>query len=174
MNRVSLWVKLIEREVEFAPGAAPEIYHSVSTSDHVCVLAVTPDGRIPLVRQYRPALEGFTLELPAGMIDKDEAPAMTAGRELLEETGFPAIKVHALGVHSTDSGRLGSRTHSYFAETAGRMRGFEPEAGVVPQLVSPAELLDLVFSGEFSVQAQLGTLFLAVQRGHLKLPNRAR
>ena len=64
-TEVSPWVDLVAREVEFSPGATFEVYHSVETFDYVIVLAVTPDGRIPLVRQYRPAVESFTLELPA-------------------------------------------------------------------------------------------------------------
>src|SRR5215213_5325136 len=81
---ISPWVELIARDVLFSAGSPPETYHSVRTPDYVVALAVTPDGRIPLVSQYRPALEGFTLELPAGLTDPGEDPAQTASRELLE------------------------------------------------------------------------------------------
>lgn len=54
------------------PGKAQaEDYHSLRQTDYVSVLAVTDDGRVPLVRQYRPALEKFTLELSGGLRDGD-------------------------------------------------------------------------------------------------------
>src|SRR3954469_21250664 len=90
---ISPWLELIARDVVFSAESAPETYHSVRTPDYVVALAVTPDGRIPLVSQYRPALEAFTLELPAGLTD----PAATASRELLEETGYPTRAIYSLG-----------------------------------------------------------------------------
>ena len=96
-TRLSPWAEIIERVVEFTPGAKPDIYHAVSQTDYVAIVARTSDGTIPIVRQYRPALETFTWELPAGMLDKDEQPADCC-RELLEETGFPAQKVHRSAV----------------------------------------------------------------------------
>ena len=168
---VSPWVDLIAREVEFAPGAEPQIYHSVRCSDYVVVLAITPDGRIPLVRQYRPAVENYTLEFPAGIIDRDEGAAATARRELLEETGFPAQTVYPLGVNKTDAGRLSNRVHSYLIETSAQVPDFKPEEGLTTSLVTSSELLELVLSGEFDAQTDLGTLLLAVIHGHLKLPN---
>jgi len=69
----------------------------------MAVLAVLPDGRIPIVRQYRPALESFTWEFPAGLVDPDEDPAACCRRELLEETGYVARAVHALGAYAPDT-----------------------------------------------------------------------
>ena len=71
-RRVSPWMAIIEREVEFAAGAECEIYHAVSQQDYIAIVAALPDGRLPIVRQYRPALESFTWELPAGLMDPDE------------------------------------------------------------------------------------------------------
>ena len=48
----------------------------------IAIVSALPDGRLPIVRQYRPALEGFTWELPAGLIDPDE----DAGRILPSRT----------------------------------------------------------------------------------------
>ena len=47
-----------------------------------------PSGRIVLIEQYRPPVDGPVLEFPAGLIDPGEAPEKTAVRELLEETGY--------------------------------------------------------------------------------------
>lgn len=65
-KRVSPWMAIIEREVEFAPGAEREVYHAASQQDYIAIVAALPDSRFPIVRQYRPALESYTWELPAG------------------------------------------------------------------------------------------------------------
>src|SRR3989339_2096073 len=54
----------------------------------VCVLALTPENNVLLVKQYRPGPEKILLELPGGGIEAGEAPEQAAARELLEETGF--------------------------------------------------------------------------------------
>lgn len=73
-STLSPWVDIIAREVEFAPDEPTQTYHAVGQLDYLAIVALTPDGRFPLVRQYRPALEAFTLELPAGLAE----PAVSA------------------------------------------------------------------------------------------------
>ena len=62
-----------------------------------CVLAVRPDGKILMVRQYRNALDRFTLEVPAGKRDSlNEDTSICAARELEEETGYRAGKLEKI------------------------------------------------------------------------------
>ncbi len=138
MTRISRWVTLMAREVEFSPGAASETY---------------------------------TFEFPGGIIDTAEGPAGTAARELLEETGFPSKTVHQLGVTKNDAGRLGNRVHSFFIETETLMPNFRSEDGITIHLVTPSKLVDMILSGSFDAQANLGTLLLAVIRGCFELPS---
>ena len=70
----------------------------VATPGAVAVVPVTDDGRVVLVSQYRPAIGGHILELPAGMRDiEGEDPAVTAKRELREETGWEAGAMEFIG-----------------------------------------------------------------------------
>ncbi|DAZ97347.1 TPA: hypothetical protein N0F65_010781 [Lagenidium giganteum] len=55
------------------------------------------DPRVILIRQYRPPVGKWVLELPAGLIDPDETPEQAATRELLEETGYHATRVLHIG-----------------------------------------------------------------------------
>jgi 8-oxo-dGTP pyrophosphatase MutT (NUDIX family) len=166
---ISPWMKVIEREVEFAPGQPPELYHAVGQSDYIAIVALTPDGRIPIVRQYRPALERFTWELPAGMVEKDEDPAACCRRELLEETGYPAKAVHALGTLAPCTARLSNRIHSFFVETGLRAEKHVAETGIEVRLVTPEVLAALILAGEFDLQLHIGAILLAGMRGHLDL-----
>jgi ADP-ribose pyrophosphatase len=115
------WMDVIARHGEFAPGAEQQVYQAVRCVEYVTLVALTPDGRVLLVRQYRPAVESFTLELPAGLLDGDDDPAATAPRERLEDTGGRAETVLSLGISVADSGRISNRVHSYFIRTAERI-----------------------------------------------------
>jgi len=128
---------------------------------------LTPDGRVPIVRQYRPALERFTWELPAGLVDKGEQPEACCARELREETGFSARAVHALGAYAPCTARLSNQIHSFFVETG--EQGRPSETGIEMRLVTPAELARLILSGEFVLQLHIGALLLAGLRGYIDL-----
>ena len=56
----------------------------------VGVLSLDAEGRMLCVRQERRAIGGFTVEVPAGLIDEGEEPLEAARRELQEEAGFDA------------------------------------------------------------------------------------
>lgn len=61
------------------------------------VVPVLPDGRILMVKQYRNALERYTLEIPAGGVDSPDEPHYDAAmRELKEETGYEAESMELL------------------------------------------------------------------------------
>ncbi|MEG0895550.1 MAG: NUDIX hydrolase, partial [Oscillospiraceae bacterium] len=63
----------------------------------VCIIALTDDNMIYLVRQFRYPFKRVELELPAGKIDEGEAPIDAAFRELEEEIGMKANSMEYLG-----------------------------------------------------------------------------
>lgn len=167
--KISPWVDIIAREVEFSPGEPTQVYHAVGQLDYLAIVALTPDGRFPLVRQYRPALEAFTWELPAGLAEHGEDPAEGCQRELLEETGYPARDIHLLGTAAACTGRLSNKIHSYFLQTGERVDDFVPEPGLSVELATPSELIAMIKSGEFIQQMHLGALLLAELRSFIVL-----
>jgi ADP-ribose pyrophosphatase len=167
---LSPWVGIMAREVEFKRGDPAQVYHAVEQADYISIVALTPSGNIPIVRQYRPALEAFTWELPAGLVDPGEDPAEGCRRELLEETGLTARAIHRLGAHSPCTGRLNNRVHSFFVEAGNAAAGFTPEPGITVKLVSPAEIVRMIKRGEFIAQLHVGALLLAELNGFLRLP----
>ena len=168
-THVSPWVEIIERGVEFNAGVTPALFHSIAQRDYVAIVARTPDGNFPIVRQFRPAVEKFTWEFPAGTVDQGEAPADCCRRELLEETGYPTRAVHALGSYTPCTARLSNQIHSFFVETGPRAESAVAEEGIEVKLVTPHELAALILSGEFTSQLHVGALLLAALRGHLDI-----
>ncbi len=80
------------------PNGNTEVWDFIShRMGAACVLPVKADGKILMVRQYRNALERYTIEVPAGKRDSvDEDTAICAERELEEETGYKAGKLEKL------------------------------------------------------------------------------
>jgi ADP-ribose pyrophosphatase len=168
-NRVSPWMTIIERAVEFTPNGGIELYHAVGQQDYIAMVAALPDGRMPIVKQYRPALESFTWELPAGLVDHSEEPVACCRRELLEETGFAARAVHPLGTYAPCTSRLSNRVHSFYVETGPTPECETIEAGLELMLVNPPQLAKLIADGEFILQLHIGALLLAGIHGYIDL-----
>ena len=79
------------------------------------VLPVHDDGTISLIRQLRPAVNAFMLEIPAGRLTPGEAPAKCAERELLEETGITSEKLIPLGTVYSSPGVFDEIVHLFAA-----------------------------------------------------------
>ena len=100
-----------ERSFVVSPGAVG----AVAVDD-------SPHQRVVLVRQYRPALHRITLEIPAGMRDKEgEDPRITAERELREEVGLEAVEWTRLGTHISAPGISDSRVEIFLARQLRRV-----------------------------------------------------
>lgn len=82
----------------------------------VCVVPVTNEGKIVLVKQYRKPVEEYLLEIPAGKIDPGEDTLITAQRELQEETGYQAEEWEKLGEIFPCPGYSDETLHLYLAK----------------------------------------------------------
>ncbi len=88
----------------------------VERADSVAVVAVDPEGRVALVRQFREAARDALLELPAGTIDEGEEPLATAKRELAEETGLRGGRWRPGPVVYSSPGFCRERIHLFLAD----------------------------------------------------------
>ena len=77
-----------EEQTVLLPNGNEAMREIVSPPDAVGILPIDSDGRVYLVRQYRPAIGRVTLEIPAGILEPNEKPIETARRECAEETGM--------------------------------------------------------------------------------------
>lgn len=82
----------------------------------VCVLPVTEDGHIYLVKQFRYPFQEVLLEAPAGKMNYGEDPFKCGVRELKEETGAEAGKYTDLGVLYPSVAYLTEKIYMYMAQ----------------------------------------------------------
>ena len=136
-------------------------YYRINAPDGVIVLALTPDNRIVLVEQFRPALGRRTLEVPAGAVDPHETPVEAAVRELFEETGYTCESLTQLSSGQLMASRLNARQFSFLGAGATRHPSYVPKEDIKVNLVSPAELKRLTLSEQFGQYAALALLVLA-------------
>lgn len=169
-TRLSEWVTLVENSVATTATDGGEVYHSFETADYVSIFALTPDQCVPLVSQFRPAVNRTTLEFPGGLLDTGESPERCAVRELAEEAGLDVTTVVPLAVFLPDSGRLGNRMWSFFAADATPVAGWHPEGGVTPVSVTLNELFARARDGSFDHGPHLAMLGMALMRGLVRPP----
>jgi ADP-ribose pyrophosphatase len=159
------WFELVGKTVK--DGEAP--YYSLRLPDYAAVVAITPDERVLAVRQFRPAVERYTIELPSGLVDPGESPGQAATRELLEETGYEADHLEVLGPMLPDCGRLGNRIWSCVATGVRPLAGRVPERGIEVLSYSFADLGRATADGEFDHALHVAVVMVAVVRGKIKL-----
>lgn len=86
------------------PGGARAALESIRHPGAAAALPFLDDDRVLLVRQYRHAMGGFILEVPAGKLDDGEAPDVCALREVEEEVGYRSGRLEPLGAIFTTPG----------------------------------------------------------------------
>ncbi len=145
----------VVREIVRHPGA-------------VVIVALDGAGGVVMIRNQRPAVGRAIWELPAGTLEAGEAPEVTAGRELEEETGYRAARVEKLGEFYTTPGLTDELMRAYLASgltpVGQRLEaGEEIEAEVLPV----ARVWEMFDSGELMDAKSIVALLLAQRRGLL-------
>jgi 8-oxo-dGTP pyrophosphatase MutT (NUDIX family) len=106
----------ISRHVATSPRTgASGTYVTLDSPDWVNVIAITFEGDVVLVRQYRHGQQEVTLEIPSGIIEEGESELAAAQRELLEETGYSAGRWQYLGCVHPNPAYQANRCHSFLA-----------------------------------------------------------
>lgn len=152
------------REDRFQLGEKPAV--SKEIIDHpgsVVILPVTSRESILFIRQWRQPAQKILLELPSGTREPGEDHAVTARRELREETGHSGENFRYIGASWVAPGYSSEYTHTYIAT------GMKPDP--LPQddgedihvvEVAVADVPGLVRSGELEDQMSIAAYYTAV------------
>lgn len=93
-HKKNVW--LIRKRLTMPNGYPAELDVIVHPGAVVIVPFISP-REVLLLRQYRPSLEKYLWEFPAGTMNKGESPLVSAKRELQEETGYKAGRIRQIG-----------------------------------------------------------------------------
>jgi len=139
----------------------------VEHSDCVCIVALDAGGNVVLVRQYRKPIETYLLEVPAGGIDPGETPKSAAERELQEETGFRAQKLHYLNYFWTTPGYCTEGMYAYLA-TDLEIDSRDPDDDETIEVVKvPLDSVpDMIVAGDITDGKSIAALMLVLSRNH--------
>jgi 8-oxo-dGTP pyrophosphatase MutT (NUDIX family) len=138
--------------------------YTIQCADWCNVVALTPDGRVVLVWQYRFGTDSLSLEIPGGMIDPGESPEQAARRELREETGYEADSIELLLASEPNPAVQNNRCFSFLARGARKTQatGFDAQEELETTLLPATRVGELLDSGEVThgiVQGALETFW---------------
>ncbi len=101
---------------ETSEGKIIDEYFVVELPTTVCAVAITEEGKVLMVKQYRHPIQETILEIPGGFVDNGETPGQAMKRELQEETGFTFTSVKEMGKIAANPGVLNNFTCLFLAE----------------------------------------------------------
>lgn len=160
------FVEVTRQHVVTDSGVDVRDYYQVRLADFSIACAVTEDGRVITLWQYKHGARQFGLTFPAGEF-RNEDPAQAMARELMEETGYEAASVTALGSCAV-SGNQGCGQAHFFLMQGCKLVG-EAKSGDLEtmelRLMEVAEIDALLREGRVPVMAHIALWALA--RPHL-------
>jgi 8-oxo-dGTP pyrophosphatase MutT (NUDIX family) len=155
------WLFRVRRE-RFASrksGKSHDFY-VMHLADGVQVLALTPADELVLLRQFRAGSRRDSLEMPGGLIEAGEDPALAAARELLEETGYAGEPAEVVGVVWSNPAVLSMRITTLIVRHARRRADPSPDQTeeLTIELIPRREIPLLIKSGAIDHAATVAGL----------------
>lgn len=147
------------------PNEKEHVYDLVRHHGAVVILPVDSAGNIWFVRQYRIGAEQRLLELPAGLLEKEEAPEASAAREIQEEIGMAAGKLELLGAFYMVPGYSTEKLTAYLATNLRESSLPTDEDEFLERAAIPiSEVFEMVKGGKIMDGKTLAVLLLAQDR----------
>lgn len=148
-----------------------EIYDYIHHDGAAAVLPVTKDGKILMVRQYRNALDRFTLEIPAGKLDEPDEPKIEcAYRELEEETGFKSEDLEYLMTINTTVAFCDECIGVYIARNLiPTKQNLDADESIDVEEWDVKDLLRLIYSGKMTDGKTVAAILAYAQREGIRL-----
>jgi 8-oxo-dGTP pyrophosphatase MutT (NUDIX family) len=126
-------------------------FYVLRTIDWVNVIALTPDDKIVMVEQYRHGSETVELEIPGGLMDKeDKNPIQTGIRELREETGYAGEEPELIGGIFANPAILNNTCHTVLIRNCVLSQKTELDSGedIETKLVPVKEIPRYIYEGK--------------------------
>ena len=89
-------IDLVVKKVRLPNGYVVKL-ETIRHPGAALIIPFLSKDKIIMLKQYRPVIDSYIYELPAGTLDNNEKPIECARREIVEETGFSAGKLSYIG-----------------------------------------------------------------------------
>ncbi len=142
-------IKVYTDDIELPDGKIAK-WDFINHDGAAAIVPVNSEGEILMVRQYRNALDRYTLEIPAGKLDdKNEKTSVCAARELEEETGYKAGKLELLITLRTWVAFTNEKIDVYVAtDLLPTQQRLDEDEFIDVEAYTVEELKEMIFSGE--------------------------
>lgn len=105
------WFEIWKDRCRTPEGVDIPEYYTWKKKDCVIIFPVTTNGLVVLIKQYRHGVNEICMDFPGGTIEKGQSVLEAASEELLEETGYMAKQMQAVGTYLMDSSYSNQKTH---------------------------------------------------------------
>jgi 8-oxo-dGTP pyrophosphatase MutT (NUDIX family) len=158
------FLRLRVDSVELPSGIVIDEYYVRESLGFCVVFALTVDGDVLLVRQYKHGAAQIVTELPAGMIDADESPADCAVRELAEETGYAGAAPEFVRTFHADPTNATAHFHLFVVRDAvvSRAQQFDVTEDIEVTLASVDEVRAMALDGRISGASQVAAVLVSL------------
>lgn len=164
LKTIHHWKKMqLVQETTLLPNGLSCEHTKIHHPGAAVILPITDQGQILLLRQYRPALKKWLLELPAGTREPGEDFLTCAQRELIEETGYQAKQFESLGALTPMAGLCDEIQHLFIATELHINTTLPKDEDEVIEVEfwSKARIEQAIISGEISDAKTLACLYRA-------------
>lgn len=160
------WATLRSDRCMMPDGRIVEDYYVLEYPDWVNAVAVTEDGKILMVYQYRHAAGIVSLEIPGGVIEKGESPVQALHRELLEETGYAFDNFELLCTVYANPSTANNQTHCYLARGGKKVQeqSLDGQEEIVVKTFTIAEVKQLLAENKVAQALHCTGLFYALMK----------
>jgi len=156
----------ITREQHRMPDGRESTFEFLRHPGGCAVLPVMADGRLLLIRQFRPSIGDTVCEIPAGRLEPGEDPATCVRRELVEEVGYRAARLESLGFIYSSIGFCDEKIYLFVASDLEQTEtALEPDEFIEPLVVGLDTALTMIADGEISdAKTQVALLRYALSK----------
>jgi 8-oxo-dGTP pyrophosphatase MutT (NUDIX family) len=160
------WATLRRDKCEMPDGRIKDPYYVLEYPNWCNAVAITEEGKIVMVRQYRHAAEIVSLELPGGVIEPGEAPETGVKRELLEETGYQFDSFELLCVIYGNPATANNHTYCYLAKNGKKIQeqALDEHEEIIVEEYTIAEVKQLLADNKIAQALHCSNLFYALMK----------
>src|SRR5665647_62857 len=146
-------------------GNIVDEYFVVELPTTACAVAITEEGDVLMVRQYRHPIQETILEIPGGFIDENEIPEESIQRELKEETGYEFSSIVNVGRIAANPGVLNNFTYLFLARGGKKtsVQKFDKNEHLELEKISLQELKRLFLENKIVQSLHANCIFYALR-----------